>query len=192
MYERVKKKNDGAGWIAARSPGGGDDKKREKWFNIKTCGSWRMAFLMARLQRQHWDSRATWLAAPAGSDAVRTPVKRAKAKSPAPQEDGEKVAKRTKIAGTAAQSKVITSEVLAGSSRVKQILEAGRRLQLWQQQVVNPALHDLHIRVKFVMWGQHCGEMDLGHSLVRRIMGCAVCSLGWCCFSMSERYVLNR
>jgi len=119
-----KEKNDGAGWIAARSPGGGDDKKREKWFNIKTCGSWRMAFLMARLQRQHWDSRATWLAAPAGSDAVRTPVKRAKAKSPAPQEDGEKVAKRTKIAGTAAQSKVITSEVLAGSSRVKQILEA--------------------------------------------------------------------
>jgi len=127
--------NAGAGWIAARSPGGGDDKKREKWFNIRTCGSWRMAFLMARMQRQHWDSRAIWLAAPAGADVVRTPVKRAKAKSPAPQ-DGEKTAKRTKTAGAAenqksadstGQSKVITSEVLAGSSRVKQILEARER-----------------------------------------------------------------
>jgi len=126
--------NAGAGWIASRSPGGGDDKRREKWFNIRTCGSWRMAFLLARLQRQQWDSRASWLAAPAGTDVVRTPVKRAKAKSPAP--DGEKVAKRMKTAGAATdeqklgdstiQTKVnhITAETLAGSSRLKQILEA--------------------------------------------------------------------
>lgn len=127
--------NAGAGWIAARSPGGGDDKKREKWFNIRTCGSWRMAFLLARLQRQHWDARATWLAAPEGAaDVVRTPVKRAKAKSPAPQADGEKVAKRAKTTGAEDQKSMdspaqkettrITSETLAGSSRLKQILEA--------------------------------------------------------------------
>lgn len=128
--------NAGAGWIASRSPGNGDDKKREKWFNIRSCGSWRMAFLLARLQRQHWDSRAAWLSAPAGADVVRTPVKRAKAKSL--QADGEKVAKRAKTAGveedqksadSTVHSKVphITSEVIAGSARLKQILEARER-----------------------------------------------------------------
>lgn len=131
--------NAGAGWIASRSPGGGDDKRREKWFNIRTCGSWRMAFLLARLQRQHWDSRAAWLTAPVGADVVRTPVKRAKAKSPALQVDGEKVAKRAKTAGVAEGQKSadatvhnkvphITSEVLAGSSRLKQILEAREKV----------------------------------------------------------------
>merc|ERR1712151_315379 len=43
---------------------GGGDKKKEKWFNIKVCGSWRMAFLLARLQRMYWDERAAWLRAP--------------------------------------------------------------------------------------------------------------------------------
>lgn len=122
--------NAGAGWIAARSPGGGDDKKREKWFNIRTCGSWRMAFLLARLQRQKWDERARWLAAPEGGaeTVVRTPVKRAKAKAAAPQED-EKVAKRAKIDTGAEQQKVshITSATIAGSARLKQIMEARER-----------------------------------------------------------------
>jgi len=100
--------------------------KREKWFNIRSCGSWRMAFLLARLQRQHWDSRAAWLSAPADADVVRTPVKRAKAKSL--QADGEKIAKRAKTAGVEEEQKSampqITSEVIAGSTRLKQILEA--------------------------------------------------------------------
>jgi len=130
--------NAGAGWIASRSPGGGDDKKREKWFNIRTCGSWRMAFLLARLQRQHWDARAKWLAAPEGAeDIVRTPVKRAKARTAAPHVEDEKVAKRTKIDvgveqqehNSAPPQKVIhiTSSTIAGSARLKQILEARDR-----------------------------------------------------------------
>jgi len=44
--------NNGAGWIASRSTK--VDGKKEKWFNIQTCGSWRMAFLLARLQRDLW------------------------------------------------------------------------------------------------------------------------------------------
>merc|ERR1711957_977416 len=31
----------------------------EKWFNIQTCGSWRLAFLLARLQRIIWDQGAS-------------------------------------------------------------------------------------------------------------------------------------
>jgi hypothetical protein len=49
----------GAGWVACRCSK--DDGKQEKWFNIRTCGSWRMAFLLARLQRAHWDARVMWL-----------------------------------------------------------------------------------------------------------------------------------
>merc|ERR1740121_1224052 len=31
--------------------------KREKWFNIRTTGSWRLAFFLARLQRDIWERR---------------------------------------------------------------------------------------------------------------------------------------
>lgn len=66
---------------------------------------------------------------------MRTPVKRAKAKTSALHVDAEKVAKRAKTAGVAEDQKSadstvpnkvphITSEVLAGSARLKQILEA--------------------------------------------------------------------
>ena len=27
---------------------------QDKWFSLKTCGSWRLAFLLARLQRDIW------------------------------------------------------------------------------------------------------------------------------------------
>eukprot|EP00927_Polykrikos_kofoidii_P023098 TRINITY_DN2137_c0_g1_i2.p1 TRINITY_DN2137_c0_g1~~TRINITY_DN2137_c0_g1_i2.p1 ORF type:complete len:362 (-),score=68.04 TRINITY_DN2137_c0_g1_i2:310-1332(-) len=46
-------KKDGAGWIAVRCSK--RDGKKEKWFNIRTCGSWRLAFLLARLQRSLWE-----------------------------------------------------------------------------------------------------------------------------------------
>jgi len=49
------KDKDGAGWIAARSRK--NEPKIEKWFNIRTTGSWRLAFLLARLQLQLWDRR---------------------------------------------------------------------------------------------------------------------------------------
>jgi len=54
---------DGAGWIAVRSASQ-HEKKKEKWFNIRVCGSWRMAFLLAKLQRAYWDERAAWLRSP--------------------------------------------------------------------------------------------------------------------------------
>lgn len=53
---------DGAGWIASRTSK--HDGSQTKWFNIRQCGSWRMAYLLARLQRLYWDDRAAWVAAP--------------------------------------------------------------------------------------------------------------------------------
>lgn len=53
---------DGAGWVASRSASQNEPSKT-KWFNIRLCGSWRMAFLLARLQRLHWDERAAWVKA---------------------------------------------------------------------------------------------------------------------------------
>jgi len=44
---------DGAGWIAALTSK--RTGKKEKWFNIRSVGSWRMAFLLARLQREIWE-----------------------------------------------------------------------------------------------------------------------------------------
>merc|ERR1711935_1192601 len=42
----------GEGWIA-KGPSMGTLTK-DKWFSVKTCGSWRLSFLMARLQRDVW------------------------------------------------------------------------------------------------------------------------------------------
>lgn len=44
----------GAGWVAAKSRNG-KDAEVNKRFNIRTCGSWRLAFLLARLQRALWE-----------------------------------------------------------------------------------------------------------------------------------------
>lgn len=60
MWDDVRAGNtckDGAGWIAVRGANQ-HEKKQEKWFNIRVCGSWRMAFLLARLQLLHWDEHA--------------------------------------------------------------------------------------------------------------------------------------
>mmetsp|Transcript_38478 Transcript_38478/g.106025 ORF Transcript_38478/g.106025 Transcript_38478/m.106025 type:complete len:252 (+) Transcript_38478:103-858(+) len=55
----VGKRLDGAGWIAANVLGkGGQDRAEERWFNVRTWGSWRLAFLLARLQRKVWECRA--------------------------------------------------------------------------------------------------------------------------------------
>jgi hypothetical protein len=43
----------GAGWAAVKSSARFG--KKEKWFNIRTCKSWRLAFLFARLQRALWE-----------------------------------------------------------------------------------------------------------------------------------------
>jgi len=62
-------KKDGAGWIAVRAASE-HEKKREKWFNIRVCGSWRMAFLLAKLQLACWDERAAWLRSPENAAAA--------------------------------------------------------------------------------------------------------------------------
>jgi len=63
---RAGSSKDGAGWIAVRQKTD-YERKTEKWFNIRQCGSWRMAFLLARLQRMYWDDHAAWLAQPGNS-----------------------------------------------------------------------------------------------------------------------------
>lgn len=45
----------GAGWICTRQQR--NESKREKWFNIRTCGSWRLAFVLARLQQEVWEKQ---------------------------------------------------------------------------------------------------------------------------------------
>lgn len=42
----------GEGWIA-KGPNMGT-RTKNKWFNAKKCGSWRFAFLLAKLQRDIW------------------------------------------------------------------------------------------------------------------------------------------
>merc|ERR1719327_30609 len=81
MWDDVRaggKGKDGAGWVAVRI---GPHGRKEKWFNIRTCGSWRLAFLLARIQRALWDReelppRAAAAAASALSPKRVTPLKR--------------------------------------------------------------------------------------------------------------------
>jgi len=91
---------DGAGWIALLNKTA-TRQKREKWFNIRICGSWRMAFLMSVLQRAYWEDRAAWPSNPkkgAAASAKRkaastvAPSKVAKA-SVTPRRTPSKVAK---------------------------------------------------------------------------------------------------
>lgn len=47
---------DGCGWIAIGvDKKEGENRLEEKWFNVRTWGSWRLAFLLARLQRRVWE-----------------------------------------------------------------------------------------------------------------------------------------
>eukprot|EP00930_Biecheleria_cincta_P033231 TRINITY_DN23008_c0_g1_i1.p1 TRINITY_DN23008_c0_g1~~TRINITY_DN23008_c0_g1_i1.p1 ORF type:complete len:1349 (+),score=232.89 TRINITY_DN23008_c0_g1_i1:38-4048(+) len=61
MWDDTKRSRDGsggalkqgAGWIAEFKRPGGEIESRK--FNVRTWGSWRLAFLLARLQRALWD-----------------------------------------------------------------------------------------------------------------------------------------
>jgi len=50
----ASKRTPGAGWVAEKMLLSGR-KKFSKSFNIRICGSWRLAFLLARLQRHVWE-----------------------------------------------------------------------------------------------------------------------------------------
>jgi len=54
---RAGKGGSSAGWVAAKDKQGprGNMIKMNKRFNIRTCGSWRLAFLLARLQHHIWE-----------------------------------------------------------------------------------------------------------------------------------------
>lgn len=51
----AKKTLGGAGWVAEKILPTG--RKMSKSFNIRTCGSWRLAFLLARLQQNVWENQ---------------------------------------------------------------------------------------------------------------------------------------
>lgn len=100
-------KKDGAGWIASFSAKR-EDKKKEKWFNIRTTGSWRMAFLLARLQRQLWEAGGRQQGAAAPSARTGTAAPTAAAAATAAAGDGEAstpLSKRVRIVGKSPQTK---------------------------------------------------------------------------------------
>ena len=47
---------NGAGWIAEYKSS--KKQNQSRWFNVRTWGSWRLAFLLAKLQRQLWEASA--------------------------------------------------------------------------------------------------------------------------------------
>merc|ERR1712085_226212 len=50
-------KRAGAGWIAYHPTRG---MHKSRWFNARRWGSWRLAFVLARLQRQAWELQEDW------------------------------------------------------------------------------------------------------------------------------------
>jgi len=84
--EKGLQKRDGAGWIAMHSSK--CSSRTEKWFNIRTCGSWRLAFVLARLQRTLWEQRG------AAAAAARAPAPGSEAAGAGPAEPSTPRGKR--------------------------------------------------------------------------------------------------
>ncbi|CAE7491055.1 unnamed protein product [Symbiodinium microadriaticum] len=78
----------GAGWRTTRQAIEGKNKAESRWFGARSWGSWRMAFLMARLQRDVWLRAAEKSAAPA---AAAAPAEEPAAQEAAPAEPLQKV-----------------------------------------------------------------------------------------------------
>jgi len=143
---------DGAGWIAVRARK--NEPKKEKWFNIRTCGSWRLAFLLARLQRELFErgvgirpgsaeAAAKDGESTAGGDAPVAAVGKASTpqKRKAPADAKASARKKAKAEARPPAPPVapkttpaISADVLAGSVRVQQILAARRAQEEKQQQ----------------------------------------------------------
>jgi len=70
--ERKGYVNRGAGWVATKFTGSATQKKEERWFSARTWGSWRLAFLLARLQRRVWETRHSPFATVGSSDSTVT------------------------------------------------------------------------------------------------------------------------
>lgn len=59
----------GAGWRTMRKAVAGKNKTESRWFGANSWGSWRMAFLLARLQHQVWQRAAQAPEAPVAAQA---------------------------------------------------------------------------------------------------------------------------
>merc|ERR1712217_703259 len=70
----------GAGWKAESFEANPKGAKMSKWFNVKCWGTWRLSFLMARLQRSLWYNKELAAgrtpASSTGAPGVVTPRKR--------------------------------------------------------------------------------------------------------------------
>ena len=105
---------DGAGWIAVhKGKADGGERKKEKWFNIRACGSWRLAFLLAKLQRIYWDKRAEWL----------------KASTAAPLTEVEQALKQETKEGSSKARKAASSKALKTDIGNRTLTKARKRLQ---------------------------------------------------------------
>eukprot|EP00928_Gymnodinium_smaydae_P042525 TRINITY_DN2860_c4_g1_i3.p1 TRINITY_DN2860_c4_g1~~TRINITY_DN2860_c4_g1_i3.p1 ORF type:complete len:674 (-),score=155.10 TRINITY_DN2860_c4_g1_i3:431-2452(-) len=61
----------GAGWIAQRrSAEASGSSNMDRWFSVRTWGSWRLAFLLARLQRDVWNAGTAGSSSPAAPRAA--------------------------------------------------------------------------------------------------------------------------
>lgn len=65
----------GAGWIAYSKHRKQTNKHLNRWFSASTWGSWRLAFLLARLQREVWDLPELPSTASASSSRAPHPAK---------------------------------------------------------------------------------------------------------------------
>lgn len=92
----------GAGWIAEIKVNG---KSQSRWFNIRTYGSWRLTFLLAKLQRFVWEAQvaASEAEAPAAAPSAApsavpsaAPVAEAPAAEEAPSAKAPPTARHTK------------------------------------------------------------------------------------------------
>lgn len=75
----------GAGWRTMRKAVAGKNKSESRWFGANSWGSWRMAFLLARLQHQVWQRAAQApapAAVPVAPEAAEAVCQAAEAKPP--------------------------------------------------------------------------------------------------------------
>lgn len=72
---------NGAGWIAEYK--GSKKQSQTRWFNVRTWGSWRLAFLLAKLQRQLWEASGAAPKAAVEAPKVIAPVETAPQEAPA-------------------------------------------------------------------------------------------------------------
>jgi hypothetical protein len=141
------KLKDGAGWVAVKTAVG-QKSKREKWFNIRTCGSWRLAFLLARLQRALWereDLPALTIGTSPQDVAKITPTKRVLKRQPS--SPNKRLKRQLSAEGTPSKSRKLARKASAeggegGSKQAsgsgekpREMTAADKRMQLLRERI---------------------------------------------------------